>query len=59
VILTVLTGLRRGELAALRWRNNPDTGKLLVDEAVYFGNADEPEPAGKGGKVLAFRRKVG
>jgi integrase len=41
VILAVLTGPRRGELAALRWRDNAEAGKLLVDEAVYFGNADE------------------
>lgn len=41
VIVAVLAGLRRGELAALRWRDNAEPGKLLVDEAVYFGNADE------------------
>ena len=41
VILAILGGLRRGELAALRWDDNPEPGKLLVDEAVYWGNADE------------------
>jgi integrase len=41
VILAVLGGLRRGELAALRWGDNRQPGKILVDEAVYWGNADE------------------
>ncbi len=41
VILAVLAGLRRGELAALRWGDNRQPGKILVDEAVYWGNADE------------------
>ena len=41
VILAVLGGLRRGELACLRWSDNPEAGKLVVDEAVYWGNADE------------------
>ncbi|MBI3683760.1 MAG: site-specific integrase, partial [Acidobacteria bacterium] len=41
VVLAVLAGLRRGELAALRNRDNPDPGKVLVDEAVYWGNADK------------------
>ena len=41
VILAVLGGLRRGELAALRWSDNPSSGKLLVDESVYWGNSDK------------------
>lgn len=41
VILAVLGGLRRGELAALRWSDNPEAGKVVVDEAVYWGKADK------------------
>ena len=41
VILAVLGGLRRGELAALRWNDNRESGKLVVDEAVYWGKADK------------------
>ncbi len=43
VILAVLAGLRRGELAALRWGDNPEPGKLRVDESVYWGNADDKD----------------
>jgi integrase len=41
VILAVLGGLRRGELAALRWNDNPEPGKIVVDEACYWGKADK------------------
>ena len=37
VTVAVLGGLRRGELAALRWRANPDAGRLMIDEAAYNG----------------------
>jgi integrase len=37
VILAVLAGLRKGELEALRWRDNRP-GVLLVDESVYDGS---------------------
>lgn len=41
VVLAALGGPRRGELAALRWNDNPEPGKLLVDEAVYWGSRDK------------------
>jgi integrase len=41
VILAVLGGLRRGELAALRWNDNLEPGKVIVDEACYWGKADK------------------
>jgi len=40
VMLAVLGGLRRGELAALRWNDNRDVGRVVVDEAVYWGKKD-------------------
>jgi len=43
VTLAVLAGLRRGELAALRWRDNSEVGRLIVDEAVYNGKLDTPK----------------
>ena len=43
VTLAGLTGLRRGELAALRWEDNPVPGRLIVDEAVYRGRLDTPK----------------
>ena len=43
VTLAVLGGLRRGELAALRWRDNRNTGHLVVDEAVYNGRLGSPK----------------
>src|SRR5579875_41017 len=43
VILAVLAGLRRGELAALRWRDNAKPGTLIVDEAVYRGTLGTPK----------------
>jgi integrase len=41
VILAVLGGLRRGELAALKWNDNLEPGKVVVDEACYWGKADK------------------
>lgn len=41
VILAVLGGLRRGELAALRWNDNLEAGAVIVDEACYWGKADK------------------
>lgn len=43
VTLAVLGGLRRGELAALRWRDNLEVGRLVVDEAVYNGKLGSPK----------------
>jgi integrase len=43
VILAVLGGLRRGELAALRWNDNLEPGKVVVDEACYWGKADKQQ----------------
>jgi integrase len=44
VILLAATGLRIGELLALRWRNVDFTkGLLRVDETVYEGHFDEPK----------------
>ena len=42
VVLAVLTGLRRGELAALRW-GDVQQGMLIVDEAVYAGQLGSPK----------------
>jgi integrase len=35
VTLAALSGLRKGEIEALRWRDNLEPGQLLIDEAVY------------------------
>ena len=44
VFLLALTGLRVGELLALRWRNvDLDAGWLRVEETVYEGHFDEPK----------------
>ncbi len=43
VTVAVLGGLRRGELAALRWRANPDAGRLMIDEAAYNGKIGSPK----------------
>ncbi len=44
VLLLVLTGMRIGELLALRWRNvDLVTGLLSVEETVYDGHFDEPK----------------
>ena len=44
VLLLVLTGMRIGELLALRWRNvDLVTGLLRVEETVYDGHFDEPK----------------
>lgn len=44
--LAMLTGLRRGELFALRWRDlGPEDAMLSVQEAVYGGRFDTPKTA--------------
>ena len=44
VLLLVLTGLRIGELLALRWKNvDLSQGLLRVRETVYDGHFDEPK----------------
>jgi len=44
VALDLLTGLRRGEIFALRWKDIDWEGKYLkVDEAVYDGSFDTPK----------------
>jgi integrase len=42
VTLAVLSGLRRGELAALRW-NDVSIGTVVVDEAIYRGILGTPK----------------
>ena len=42
VVLAALAGLRRGELAALRWLDILP-GCITVDEAVYRGKLDTPK----------------
>jgi integrase len=42
--LAMLSGLRRGELFALRWRDlDEEAGCLMVREAVYEGTFDTPK----------------
>ena len=44
VLLLAVTGLRIGELLALRWRNvDLSSGILRVEETVYEGHFDEPK----------------
>lgn len=44
MLLLALTGLRIGELLALRWRNvDLGTTLLRVEETVYEGHFDEPK----------------
>jgi integrase len=44
VLLLMLTGLRIGELLALRWRNvDLAAGLVRVEETVYDGHFDEPK----------------
>jgi integrase len=44
VLLLIVTGLRIGELLALRWRNvDLGTALLRVEETVYAGHFDEPK----------------
>lgn len=44
VLLLMLTGLRIGELLALRWRNvDLASGLARVEETVYEGHFDEPK----------------
>jgi integrase len=44
VLLLMLTGLRIGELLALRWRNvDLAVGLVRVEETVYEGHFDEPK----------------
>ncbi len=69
VLLLMLTGLRIGELLALRWRNvDLATGLVRVEETVYEGHFDEPKsrhsmrliPLGPlAVAVLSERRKQG
>lgn len=42
VLLAVLSGLRKGELAALRWEDL-QPGHVIVDEAVYRGDLGTPK----------------
>lgn len=45
--LTILSGLRRGELFALRWRDIDEAGqRLTVREAVYDGQFGTPKTGG-------------
>jgi len=69
VLLLMLTGLRIGELLALRWRHvDLATGLVRVEETVYEGHFDEPKsrhsmrliPLGPlAVAVLSERRKQG
>jgi integrase len=62
VILAVLCGLRRGEIAALRWRNvNLDTGQLAVTESAeqtIAGVRYKKPKSGKGRTVALSARVV-
>jgi integrase len=52
VLLAVLSGLRRGELLALRWKNvNFAEHSITVAESIYMGRSAAP-------KTKASRRKV-
>ena len=46
VALAILSGLRRGELLALRWKAvDESTASIRVSEAVYDGHFDSPTTA--------------
>lgn len=51
IVLTLDTGCRRGEIAALKWKNvNLDTGEILIDSnRVYVGNKKTIDTAPKTG----------
>ena len=61
VILAVLCGLRRGEIAALRWRNvNLDAGQLAVIESAEQTRAGVryKKPKGEKGRSVALSARV-
>jgi integrase len=55
--LALLTGLRRGELFALRWQSvNLEDGHLTVEEAVYEGAFGTPNTnAGAASRAVVRR----
>jgi integrase len=61
VMLAVLCGLRRGEIAALRWRNvNLDTGQLAVTESAEqtISGVRYKQPKSGKGRAVALSARV-
>jgi integrase len=57
--LALLSGLRRGELFALRWRDIDEEARILtVREAVYDDAFDTPKTGGWPSPGSAFRRSA-
>src|SRR5438270_4680435 len=57
VTLLVRTGMRIGELSALRWRNvDLENGVIRITEIVYEGHFDEPKTKRRNRSITAGSR---